>query len=268
MKISDFKNQVGDSNLAIEILSYILDKTKGEIFLVQELQPKIAKQGIEIAKQVKAGIPLAYALGCIEFFGKIFMVNEHVLVPRVDTEILVTSTLWLIGKLPNARVLDLCTGSGCIAVSIALNTTATVHASDISPGALEIAKQNAKKHNANITFVQSNMLENITEKYDIIVSNPPYIRTGEIGCDDASILHEPIIALDGGTDGLDFYRIIAQQVHGHLKPNGWLALEIGYDQAGDVVKLLEQNNWNDVQIKKDITGHNRVILATRRGKSK
>ncbi|MCL2755913.1 MAG: peptide chain release factor N(5)-glutamine methyltransferase [Firmicutes bacterium] len=202
-------------------------------------------------------MPLAYILGKQNFLNKEFFVDKSVLIPRRDTEILVEQVMKHGEK--GSSVLDLCTGSGCIAISLGFDFNVT--AVDICAMALTVARKNAEHHDVKVNFIQSNMFEHVDTRFDIIVSNPPYIKTQEIGVYDRSILHEPRIALDGGRDGLNFYRIIASQAKNYLNDRGLLALEIGFDQAEDVTRLLEQNDWDNIRVIKDTNDNNRVILA-------
>lgn len=205
-------------------------------------------------------IPLQYLTNSQEFMGLSFYVNESVLIPRLDTEILVEEVI-KVSK--NKSVFDLCTGSGCIIVSIAtLGEIREAFASDLSDKALEVAKKNAINHQASIKFVQSDMFHNIEGTFDIIVSNPPYIETDEIDKLMVEVKSfEPYHALDGDSDGLKFYRNIAENAGRFLNQDGTLFLEIGYNQGEKVKELLEANNFSDVTIKKDYAGLDRVVVA-------
>ena len=160
------------------------------------------------------------------------------------------------------KVLDLCTGSGCIAITIAKNTDAKVYAVDISEAALTVAKKNATTHNANVKFINSDLFNNLKkEKFDIIISNPPYIRSKDIlALEDEVKKNDPLISLDGGEDGLYFYREIAKSAPKYLNKNGKIFLEIGINEAKSVKKLL-QNNFENIKIKKDYSGIDRVVIA-------
>ena len=213
--------------------------------------------------------PLQYITGRAYFMGLEFMVNPSVLIPRYDTEILVEETLKHISD--GYSILDVCTGSGCIAISLgALGKKCTITGIDISKDALKVAETNKllnKSDNAldNVTFLESDMFSNVTGQYDIIVSNPPYIKSAEVDVLMPEVVgHEPRLALDGMEDGLHFYKILAEESRNFLKDNGLLIMEIGYDQAEDVSRLLENNNYTDITLIRDLAGHNRVICGRRK----
>lgn len=240
--------------------TYLLINSEKEI--TKEIENKY-KKGIE---DLKSGKPLQYITNKQEFMGLDFYVDENVLIPQPDTEILVEEVLNKIEKLKvKINVLDICTGSGAIGVSIAKNATnVNVTMSDISKNALKVAQKNAKTNEVldKCKFIKSNMFENIEEKYDVIVSNPPYIKSKIIKTLEKEVQNEPLIALDGGEDGLDFYKIIIQTAYKHLKENGILALEIGYDQKEEVIKLIEESNkYINIYCKKDLTGNDRIIIC-------
>lgn len=207
-------------------------------------------------------IPLQHITGKQEFMGLEFLVSSDVLVPRFDTENLVEEAL--IYANDGDKVLDMCTGSGCIIISIMqYKNDIQGFASDISDAALEMAKKNALKHEKDITFIKSSMFDEIDETgFNIIVSNPPYIKTSVIeSLMDEVKEHDPYIALDGGEDGLVFYREIVNKSREHLKNFGYLLVEIGYDQGEDVKKLFEENGFSDVCVKKDLSGNDRVVIG-------
>lgn len=237
-----------------------------------------------------AGCPLQYLVGMQEFMSLIFEVNPEVPIPRQETELLVETVMTFCrraGKVPqdgtpneenrisgnnseNARlhisILDIGTGSGCIAVSLARYLPkCRVTAIDIMPAALAAAKNNAHANGVadRVYFIESNLFENIPEeKFDIIVSNPPYIRTEEISRLQREIReYEPISALDGGADGLLFYREIIKSSKSYLKPGGMLALETGYDQAADVARMLSGSFFKDIMTYKDLAGIDRVVTS-------
>ena len=214
----------------------------------------------ELLEKRISHIPLQHITGRQEFMGLDFIVSEDVLCPRQDTETLVESVLeYTSGR----KVLDVCTGSGCIAVALMkLGNASCCDAVDLSEAALDIAKQNAEFNDVSINFIKSDMFEKIDGKYDIIVSNPPYIRPDVIETLMPEVReHEPLMALDGGSDGLDFYRIIAAQSKEHLEENGILAVEIGYDQWEDVSELFRQNGFRDIVRIKDLSQNDRVVMC-------
>lgn len=207
-------------------------------------------------------VPLQQITGYQYFYGRRFSVNEHVLIPRQDTECLVEETLKKVKS--GDRVLDLCTGSGCIAVTIAKEKKVTVVGTDISAQALEIAGKNAGDLDAEVQFACGDLFEAVEGEFDCIVSNPPYIPAGEIEHLMPEVRdHEPVSALDGSEDGLFFYRKIAQQAPEFLKPGGWLFFEIGYDQGITVPEIMQQAGFKKIEVKKDLAGHDRVVLGQR-----
>lgn len=206
------------------------------------------------------GEPFAYIVGFQEFMKLKFLVNPSVLIPRADTEVLVQEAIQL-GK---KKILDLCTGSGCIAISLAKYLqNSMVDASDISQEALKIAKENAKQNEVVVNFIHSDLFEKIQETYDLIVSNPPYIKKEEIIGLQKEVQHEPIGALDGGNDGLYFYQKIAQEASKYLNTNGYLMFEIGFEQAKEVTSILEKNGFQDIKTIQDLENRDRVIIAKR-----
>ena len=204
-------------------------------------------------------IPLQHITGEQEFMGLPFIVNEHVLIPRQDTEILVEEALSHLSG--NEQVLDMCTGSGCILISLEhYRKGIRAVGADISDEALQVAKRNAESLNADVTFLKSDLFEQVAERYDLIVSNPPYIRTKAIEeLEEEVRLHDPMIALDGKEDGLYFYKKITEKSRKHLKQGGWLLFEIGYDQGEDVAKMMEKAGFTEVTVKKDLAGLDRVV---------
>lgn len=217
---------------------------------------------LEAIRKREDRIPLQHITGKQEFMGLEFLVSSDVLVPRFDTENLVEEAL--IYANDGDKVLDMCTGSGCIIISIMqYKNDIQGFASDISDAALEMAKKNALKHEKDITFIKSSMFDEIDETgFNIIVSNPPYIKTSVIeSLMDEVKEHDPYIALDGGEDGLVFYREIVNKSREHLKNFGYLLVEIGYDQGEDVKKLFEENGFSDVCVKKDLSGNDRVVIG-------
>ena len=217
-----------------------------------------------IEKRAKR-IPLQHLTGVQEFMGLEFMVNEHVLIPRQDTELLVLEAEKQLRKTSDAswRVLDMCTGSGCIAISLKTrNPQIRCVAVDLSEQALEVAEKNAEKMQAEIQFVHTDMFSNITGTFDMIVSNPPYIPTKVIESLEEEVrLYDPFSALDGKEDGLYFYRILAKESPRFLKNGGWLYMEIGHDQSAAVEKLLKDAGFEEIRTEKDLAGLDRVVCG-------
>lgn len=208
--------------------------------------------------RVKNGEPLDYVLGESVFYGYKLTVNKNVLVPRPETELVVEQALKYITT--DSRVLDLCTGSGAIAITIKKQSGASVVASDISEGALSVAKLNARKNDADVEFVLSDLFENVEGEFDVIVSNPPYIRSGDIDGLDRSVKdYEPRLALDGGESGFDVYDKILTALPSKLKSGGTLVFECGYDQADELIGKI--NGFKEVFAVKDYSGIDRIIIA-------
>lgn len=221
-----------------------------------------AAEYMKLIDEREAKVPLQYLTGTQEFMGLTFHVNENVLIPRQDTEILVEQTIKHIsGK--ELKVLDMCTGSGCIAIAIdKFCKKAEVTGADISHKALEVAKKNNLSNGANVAFVQTDLFENISQTFDVIVSNPPYIKSGEInGLMDEVRKFEPVGALDGDWDGLKFYRQICRNALKYLNKNGMIFFEIGYDQGQSVPQILQENGFKDIKVIKDLSGNDRVVIA-------
>jgi len=249
-----------DEREADYILSYELNIPITEIpFSTLDLSKHQYNAVIKKVKLRCKRKPITKIFGKAYFCGKEFVVNEHVLSPRLDTELLVEKALEYIK--PNNRVLDLCTGSGCVAISIASGVDAYVEGCDISKRALKVANKNAKKHNVNVELYQSNMFDMVQGKFNVIVSNPPYIETDVVKTLDQEVIeYDPLIALDGGVDGLDFYRIIASNIKNYLLDGGVLLLEIGYNQ-GALVKKLFEDIAKDIEIIKDYNNNDRIVVV-------
>lgn len=225
----------------------------------EEVEPEALTEYERVLEKRAERVPLQYITGEQEFMGMTFKVNSNVLVPRQDTETLVEETLKVIE--PQMEVLDLCTGSGCILLSI-LKNAPFVHGmgSDISKQALLVAKENAKLHGLEADWVRSNLFDNLTGPYDVIVSNPPYIARGEIPSLMPEVAQfEPMEALDGGMDGLDFYRKITEEAPRYLKENGYLLFEIGFDQGQKVGNLMREAGFTDVTVIQDLAQNDRVV---------
>ena len=215
----------------------------------------------EYVKKRLGHMPIQYILNKAYFCGLPLYVNENVLIPRFDTEVLVEEVLKISKKDKSKRILDICTGSGAIAIALKkLGGFERVDALDISDKALEVAKRNANELDLDINFLKSDMFSSLTceNKYDIIVSNPPYIQSDVVDTLESEVKDfEPRLALDGDVDGMKFYKIIAENYENYLADNGVLALEIGYDEADDIRALFEGKN---VVIKKDLANLDRVAI--------
>ncbi|MBR4079523.1 MAG: peptide chain release factor N(5)-glutamine methyltransferase [Christensenellaceae bacterium] len=208
------------------------------------------------------GEPLAYILKERWFMGLPFYVTPDVLIPRQETEMLAETAIQLIRLEAYARILDICTGSGCIAVSIARYTRAKVSASDISAKALEVALKNAQTNLVNISFFESDLFEAAIGQFDLITANPPYISKTEIETLQTEVIdHEPRLALVAEDNGLAFYKRIAKDAPRYLTPRGTILLEIGNEQGPAVKKLFEKSGFRDVRVQKDYSGLDRMIIA-------
>ena len=244
------------------LLEYIsgLDRARFFLYEQEKVPTDVITKYTEMLEQRSCHIPVQHLTGSQEFMGLEFMVTPDVLIPRQDTELLVETVLpYVKGK----KVLDVCTGSGCIAISLALlGQTSATDAVDISEKALKVAKINAGRLHAPVDFYQGDLLEDIKGTYDVIVSNPPYIASGELQKLMPEVHdHEPELALDGGTDGLDFYPRLLQEVTKHLAPGGIFVVEIGYDQGVAVREMFRRNHFEDVKCHQDLCGKDRVIIG-------
>lgn len=190
-----------------------------------------------------------------------FEVNKSVLIPREDTEVLVQEILDEFKDKKNLKILDMCTGSGCIAISLAkyLDSTCIVDAVDLSTDALEVAKRNAALNKVTVNFINSDLFENVVSKYDVIVSNPPYIKKCDMEKLQIEVKKEPSMALDGGEDGLLFYKEIAIKAREFLSADGSLFFEIGFDEGNDVSEILRLNGYKGISVIKDFGGNDRVV---------
>ncbi len=234
--------------------------TKADTLLDAKAEQKLR----EYTNRRRAGEPIAYILGQKEFMAEPFIVSPAVLIPRPETEQLVEQILQ---TQQNATVgLDLCTGSGAIAIMLLKKLgTLQMDASDISEAALQIAKQNAVRHKVEkrLRLIHANLFANDAfEKYDFIVSNPPYISKAELKDLDKNVKdYEPLLALDGGDDGLDFYRQITTEAERHLKTKGTLFLEIGAGQGEAVKEILSKKYFENIEVIKDLAGHERIVIG-------
>ena len=263
LKSSDIENVEYDIK-AILTDTFGVDLNKFILDMDNEFEPDKdleAKYLSRIEKR-KEHIPLQYIINKQNFYGLDFYVDESVLIPRYDTENIVDRIVKDCKENKCLSVLDLCTGSGCIAVSLKKSGFEKVYAADISDKALAVAKHNAKLNNADIIFLQSDLYKNFPKeiRFDIIVSNPPYISTDEIARLEKQVRDfEPKLALDGGRDGLDFYKKIINLSKKFLNNKGRLYLEIGYDQSKDVVDLAKKEGYDNIVIIKDLSGRDRGI---------
>ncbi len=245
------------------IISEVLGVSHTELNLIDDVTNEQLNQVNEVASLRMHGKPLDKIFNKKHFYGLKFIVDENVLSPRADSEILVEKAINIIKENNLKSVLDLCTGSGCIAIAIKKNVDAQISASDISTKALKIAKLNAKNLGAEINFIHSNMFEKIENKYDLIVSNPPYIATDEIEDLDVEVKsYDPLLALDGGELGLKYYNIIHDNAKKHLNDNGYLLLEIGEDQKKLVTSLFTDFDFLDCI--KDYGGNDRVLVFSKK----
>ena len=248
------------------LLQYILKKPRQHLIVYDNEEVGKKEQWeyfVNIEKLVN-GVPLQHITHTQEFMKMDFYVDENVLIPRPDTEILVEEVIKIAQKINKPKILDLCTGSGAIAISIAKNIPdAEIYGIDISLKALDIAQKNAKELQANVKFIKSNLYSKLDKmKFDIIVSNPPYIKRRDINYLSEEVRKEPNVALDGGIDGLDFYRKITEQAIDYLKLGSYLCYEIGFDQKDEVIDIInKQQQYSKTYCRKDLGGNDRVIIT-------
>ncbi len=285
------KNNIEDASLITRVLLASILMCSREKLVIEynkELKKEDEKEFFNDIEKVSKGYPMQYITNSQEFMKMCFYVDERVLIPRPDTEILVEEVIRICKEKNKKEILELCTGSGAIAISLAKYLEdIKIDATDISEKILEVAIKNEKQllqknisqiNNSQdkilqnvpyektlqkaeikaISFIQSDMFKNIDEKYDIIVSNPPYVKAQDIK--EYDLKYEPKLALDGGEDGLKFYRIIIQEGYKYLKPNGIIALEIGFDQKEEVINIAKECNiYKSIYCKQDLSGNDRVI---------
>ena len=248
------------------LLQYILKKPRQYLIVYdnQEVDKKAQWEYFVNIEKLTKGVPLQHITHTQEFMKMDFYVDENVLIPRPDTEILVEEVIKIAQKIDSPKILDLCTGSGAIAISLKKYIpNAQVYAVDISKKALEIAQKNANRLEANVKFIESNLFDKVKkEKFDIIVSNPPYIKKTDINYLSQEVQKEPQIALDGGYDGLDFYRKISYQAIDYLKFGSYLCFEIGFDQKEEVMEIIDKvEHYKGTYCKKDLCGNDRIIIT-------
>lgn len=264
---------------AEELYCFLTGIDKVGLFLKanEEVDKETEEKYLDLIRRRAERIPLQHITGVQEFMGYTFKVNENVLIPRQDTETLVQEAAKAIQTTPKEKlsfieklkggkeweVLDLCCGSGAVGISLAkICSNITVTATDISEKALEVAEENAKKLRTKIKFIKGDLFAPVENKqFDMIVSNPPYIRTAMISILQEEVKkHEPLLALDGGKDGLNFYRTIVEKAPEYLKPNGILLMEVGHDQGEDLRKMIrDSGEFTPAEVIKDLPGKDRVV---------
>lgn len=256
MNLKNFRNQHKTTlSFQDELRLYerALNISESEV-IIGDVQISNPQQLLELIQKREQKIPLAYLFHEREFHGRLFYVDESVLIPREETEGLVNLAI----QEKKEKILDLCTGSGIIAITMALETNQKVIASDISMDALYVAKRNAKELGANVSFIHCNLFENISDSFDLIISNPPYIVSAELN-QLSDLECEPRIALDGSEDGLFFYREILKQAKMHLDDEGVILFEIGYDQANSLKHLAKEYEYSEVRVFKDVFNFDRYV---------
>ncbi len=254
---------VDAKNDAWLLLTFVckIDRTYYYVHMDEELSVEMQEEYKNVLSKRTEHVPLQYITGEQEFMGLNFRVNESVLIPRQDTETLVSEALKLIR--PGMKVMDMCTGSGCILISILKNVVDIEgYGYDISKQALNVAKENAKLNGVSATIERSDLFEAVADTFDVIVSNPPYIPTDIIGGLMPEVaVYEPIQALDGKEDGLYFYRKIVKDCKQFLNPEGKILFEIGHDQGDAVSEMLRYAGFSDVRVVKDLAGNDRVVIG-------
>ena len=247
------------------LLSYLTGMEKSDLLMKggDEMPANVLAQYEELIAKRAKHIPLQQLTGVAYFYGLEFEVNEHVLTPRADTETLIETALPLIKD--NDRILDMCTGSGCILLTLLTccsKSGVQGVGADISREALAVAKANGTKHCKEADFIYSDLFTQVSGKYNMIVSNPPYINTDVVATLMPEVRdHEPHLALDGGEDGMIFYNRIVDEAPLFLYDGGWLIFEIGYDQGERVSALMEKRGFKDVKVIKDLCSNDRVVIG-------
>ncbi|MDF2484640.1 MAG: hypothetical protein K0R46_808 [Herbinix sp.] len=246
------------------LLAHVFRIKRTDLLLKGDLpvEEHLKDQYLQLLRRRAGHTPLQHITGTQEFMGLEFNVSGDVLVPRQDTEILVEE---LLKVCENKSVLDMCTGSGCIIISLAkLGELSRAVGVDLSSKALTIANGNVLKHKVKVDLIQSDLFEQVKESFDILVSNPPYIPSEEIRDLMPEVRdYEPLMALDGSEDGLEFYRRISHEGMSFLNPGGLIFYEIGHNQGETVKQILIEEGFTDVIIKKDLSGLDRVVIAKR-----
>lgn len=259
----ELKNKFAFNNIDVEdadfIIAEVLCVKRTELVLIDEINDTQIEEIQRCANLRLNNVPVDKIFNKAFFFGLEFKVDENVLTPRPESELIVETALKYIKENNYKTVLDLCTGSGCLAISVKKNSDVEMTATDISQKALTIAKQNAKNLQAEVNFIRSNMFEKIEGAFDLIISNPPYIDTDEIEDLDLEVKeHDPFIALDGGELGLKFYNIIHDNLRKHLNDNGMIIMEIGDEQKDLIISMF--NDFNLVESLEDLAGNDRVLI--------
>ena len=262
-KLADTKKKLAEKGIdesdAEWIYSLVLDIKRSELSSERIISPAESKQIASIVEKRLTGRPLWYIIGDVDFCGCTIKVDERVLIPRPETEQLAEIAIKTVEE--GDKVLDMCTGSGCLAIAIAKGCAGkniSVTAADVSDAAIMLAKENANLNSAVVHFVQTDLFDNIRGRFNVIVCNPPYIKTAEIAELDREVKDfEPRIALDGGEDGLDFYRRLAREINRYVARGGMLILEVGEDQAAEVLRLFEKRDYAIVI--KDLEGKDRFL---------
>ena len=266
------RRQGKEESLARFLLMYILDESP-QLFS-NSLSEQISKENEDkyfslIEKHIKEDVPLSHLVGFEYFYDRKFKVTKDVLSPRMETEELIYKVIEYVkaSNKNNFKILDLCTGSGIIAITLKKELSQfsiDVVASDISEEAIKVSKENAQSHDATIKFIQSDIFDNIADKFDIIVSNPPYIdRKDEVTMQDNVLKYDPHLALFAEEEGMYFYRKIIEQANDYLNENGVIFFEIGYDQKDKIIKLADLNGYS-AEVYKDINGRDRMAFLVRK----
>ena len=266
------RRQGKEESLARFLLMYMLDESPqlfSNSFSEQLSQENEEKYFSLIEKHIKEDVPLSHLVGFEYFYDRKFKVTKDVLSPRMETEELIYKVIEYVkaSNKNNFKILDLCTGSGIIAITLKKELSQfsiDVVASDISEEAIKVAKENAQSHDAIIKFIQSDIFDNIADKFDIIVSNPPYIdRKDEVTMQDNVLKYDPHLALFAEEEGMYFYREIIEQANDYLNENGVIFFEIGYDQKDKIIKLADLNGYS-AEVYKDINGRDRMAFLVRK----